>query len=69
MSQIFLGSDNVGDAELARKFASMVIANYPEALERDNIQIILTYGYDIGIASKWSSHVYSFNPHDIQDSE
>ena len=68
-SQVFLESDNVGDAELARRLASIVIANYPEALEKDVIQITLTYGYDIGIASKRSNQTHNFNPRAILDAE
>lgn len=45
-SQVFLASNNVSDAKLARKLAAIVIANYPEAINKDTIQIILTYGYD-----------------------
>tara|TARA_B110000090_G_C12968722_1_gene288012 strand:+ start:91 stop:477 length:387 start_codon:yes stop_codon:yes gene_type:complete len=61
-SQVFLKTDNVNDAELARRLAIIVIANYPEALQKDTIQINLTYGYDIGIASSWSNHAHNFNP-------
>jgi len=68
-SQVFLASNNVSDAKLARQLASIVIANYPEAINKDTIQIILTYGYDIGIASKWSSHTHNFNPGELQSAE
>ena len=65
-SQVFLRADNVSDFELARRLASIVIANYPEALQKDTIQITLTYGYDIGIASSWSNHSHNFNPRELQ---
>lgn len=68
-SQVFIRSANVDDVELARKFASIVIANYPEALQKDTVQITLTYGYDIGIASKWSNYAHSFNPRELQAAE
>lgn len=68
-SQVFLEKDNVSDIELARRLASVVITNYPETLNKDSIQIILTYGYDIGIASKWSNHTHNFNPAEIQGAE
>lgn len=68
-SQVFLRADNVSDVELARKFASIVIDNYPEALQKDTIQITLTYGYDIGIASSWSNHAHNFNPRELQSAE
>lgn len=61
-SQLFLKTNNVSDTELARRLATIVVANYPEAMQKDTIIINLTYGYDIGIASKWSYHAYHFNP-------
>jgi hypothetical protein len=68
-SQVFLKTDKVNDAELARRLAIIVIANYPEALQKDTIQINLTYGYDIGIASSWSNHAHNFNPLELQSAE
>jgi len=68
-SQVFLKANDVSDAELARRLAIIIIANYPEALKRDTIQINLTYGYDIGIASSWSNHAHNFNPLELQSDE
>lgn len=68
-SKVFLRADNVSDVELARRLASIVIANYPEVLQKDTIQITLTYGYDIGIASSWSNHSHNFNPRELQSAE
>jgi len=68
-SQVFLGSNNVTDAEFARQLASIIIAKYPEATNKDTIQIILTYGYDIGISSKWYSHTHNFDPSELKSGE
>ena len=68
-SQIFLKNDNVSDADLARRLAIVVVANYPEALQKDTIHINLTYGYDIGIASSWSNHSHNFNPVELQGAD
>lgn len=68
-SRVFLKEDNVSDIELARKLAHIVIENYPEALKKDTIQIILTYGYDIGIAATWSHHIHKFDPLELQSAE
>lgn len=68
-SQVFLKANNVSDAELARRLAIIVVANYPEALQKDSVRIILTYGYDIGIASSWSNHAHNFNPLELQNAE
>ncbi|MCS2611147.1 RDD family protein [Halomonas dongshanensis] len=68
-SQVFLKTNNVSDAELARRLAIIVVANYPEALQKDTVHINLTYGYDIGIASSWSNHAHNFNPLELQSAE
>lgn len=68
-SQVFLESNNISDAELARKLATIVIANYPEAMNKDAIQITLAYGYDIGIWSQWSNHAHNFVPGEFQGAE
>ena len=64
-AQIFLTEDAVNDDELARQLAEIVVVNYPELINRNALNINLTYGYDIGISSKWSSHVYRFNPDEL----
>ena len=68
-SQVFLKTNNVSNTELARRLATIVVDNYPEALQKDTIHINLTYGYDIGIASSWSNHVHSFNPLELRSVE
>jgi uncharacterized RDD family membrane protein YckC len=65
-SQIFLSSNNVNDVELARNLAKTIIANYPDARSKDVLSVTLTYGYDIGIASRWSYHRFEFNPAELQ---
>lgn len=64
-SQVFLLSKNVDNIELARDIASTIITNYSNSKEKDVIRISLIYGYDIGIASKWFSNTYEFNPTDL----
>ncbi|MAM86187.1 RDD family protein [Allohahella sp. A8] len=68
-SQAFLKSDDVSDSDLARRLAAIIVANYPQALQKDMIQINLTYGYDIGITSSWSSNAYNFNPLELKGTE
>lgn len=68
-SQVFLNTNNVSDTELARRLATIVVANYPEALQKDTIYINLTYGYDIGIASSWSNYTHNFSPIELQNAE
>lgn len=65
-AQVFLKEDQVKNSELARELASTLVKNYSQALKKDTIQITLTYGFDIGIASKWKSHSHRFNPISFQ---
>jgi uncharacterized RDD family membrane protein YckC len=68
-SQVFLAHNEIGNVELARQFALLVIENYPEARSKDVILITLSYGYDIGIWSQWSNYGYDFNPSELQIAE
>ena len=61
-SQVFIGNQNIEDEKLASKIANTIIETHKEANQRNLIQVVLTYGYDIGIASKWNSYRYSFAP-------
>jgi len=61
-TQVYLDSNNIADVELARRLASVVMAHYPEALQKDAVQITLAYGYDIGISSRWYRHSHRFEP-------
>ncbi len=61
-THVFLSSNNINDVELARKLATIVVQNYPETVDKDALRVKLTYGYDIGIWSQWSSRIHDFNP-------
>jgi uncharacterized RDD family membrane protein YckC len=62
---LHLKHDTVNDKELAKNFAQTVINHYSDSLEKDLIQITLSYGYDIGIASKWSYNTFNFEPNEL----
>lgn len=68
-AQAFLYKNNVDDVAIANELAETIIRTYPEALNKNLIQVTLTYGYDIGIASKWNSHNHQFDPNEIKVSE
>ena len=68
-TQAFLSNNNVDDSGFAKKLAKIIINTYPESLNKDFIQVTLTYGYDIGIASKWNSYHHRFNPQELKGSE
>ncbi|MBA6296070.1 RDD family protein [Colwellia sp. MB02u-9] len=68
-TQAFLYKDNVDDPDIAKQLAQTIINTYPESLNKNLIQVTLTYGYDIGIASKWNSYNHQFNPQELKGSE
>lgn len=68
-TQAFLYKNNVDDSDTAKQLAQTIIKTSPESLNKNLIQVTLTYGYDIGIASKWNSYNHQFNPQELKDSE
>ncbi|MGR5175854.1 RDD family protein [Vibrio mediterranei] len=68
-TQAFLYKNNVDDPGTAKQLAQTIIETYPKSLNKNVIQVTLTYGYDIGIASKWNSYNYQFNPQELTISE
>jgi uncharacterized RDD family membrane protein YckC len=46
----------------AGKFARIVLETFPEAGSHDLISVVLAEGYDIGIASKFSTNVFPYSP-------
>ncbi|KZN29028.1 hypothetical protein N480_09680 [Pseudoalteromonas luteoviolacea S2607] len=67
--QAFLYKNKVDDSEIAKQLAQIVVDTYPESLTKNLIQVTLTYGYDIGITSKWNRHNYQFNPKELKMSK
>lgn len=49
--------------------ATRVVEVYPGALETDVIQVTLIYGYDIGIASQWTTYDHNFSPDTLQPAQ
>ena len=68
-SRVYLGVNKVGDEAFANRLALIILEQYPEANQKDLIQIILTYGYDIGLGSTWHSEAYNFYPREMQRAE
>ena len=66
-ARAFLGNANISDAELAKELATKLAETHSNSQQFDVIQIILTYGYDIGIASSWSNYSYNFKPAELID--
>jgi len=64
-AQVSLLENDISNEEFARSLATKIADNYPDALNKDVIQINLIYGYDIGIASRWNSHSHRFSPTEL----
>ncbi|WP_022664254.1 RDD family protein [Desulfospira joergensenii] len=63
-TQALISHPNIEDERLALQIANIILETHEEAIQRNLVQVVLTYGYDIGIASKWNSRRYSFSPED-----
>ena len=50
------------DEALADEVARTLFKSLPRAAEKDVVSIVVTSGFDIGIASGWSNHVYAHSP-------
>ncbi len=61
-TQVLIKHQNIEDEKLASKIANAILETHKEAIQRNLIQVVLTYGYDIGIASKWKNNRFSFAP-------
>lgn len=66
-ARAFLNNDTVSNVELAEQLAMILAHSHSNAQQMDVIQIVLTYGYDIGIWSSWSYHSHVFSPKDLMD--
>jgi len=67
--QVFLVKKNeLLNKDLALKTAKIIAQNYTETMQKDIIYIIFIYGYDIGIATKWSYQLYQFKPSELVES-
>jgi len=58
---VFLRSDETADEAMAKDFGKIVLSTYPEAEQNSQIRLLMTYGYDIGIFSRWHNRQYSFS--------
>jgi len=64
-ARAFLQNNTVSDTELAKQLAATLANSHSDSQQMDVIQIVLTYGYDIGIASSWTNHSHTYNPADL----
>jgi uncharacterized RDD family membrane protein YckC len=66
-TQVFIKSENIEDKDLAEKIAKIILKTHNEAMQRNMIQVTLTYGYDIGISSFWKRHSFRFSPEELDN--
>lgn len=59
---VTLVEDDVLNESIAQAIAQEVVFSYPESIDKDVMNVTLSYGYDIGIWSNWNSKTYRFNP-------
>ncbi len=59
-AHVQLYKDTVLNNDFARQLAEKILSSYPQAQQKNLIQITLSYGYDIGITSKWNTQDHQF---------
>ena len=47
---------------VANRLARITLNSYPNAAAQDLVEVSISYGYDIGIASAWQRRNYAFSP-------
>ena len=61
-SQVLVSKKPVESEALAAKVAAIILHSYPPAMKKDVIRVIVTYGFDIGIAKRHSSYSEAYSP-------
>lgn len=61
-----LDQSRVDDQDYAQSLARVMAKNFPAYTSEDAVVVELVYGYDIGIASGWKKHRYSFKPEELK---
>lgn len=55
---------DVDERALANSVAALALNTSPSASEVDTLSVVVTHGYDIGIASRWISNAFAFSPNE-----
>lgn len=61
-ADISLRQKRISDEGFARSIAKVIAETYPDARDKNVIQVNLVYGFDIGIANRWSNRIHRFDP-------
>ena len=51
---------------MAKRIAQLMAKGDPDIATEDAVVVTLIYGYDMGIASGWKKHGYSFKPDELR---
>lgn len=62
---ILKNKHHLTNENLARSIAETIKTSFPNADTLNVIRVDLVYGFDIGIANKWTTHSYNYTPTDI----
>ncbi|QBB70874.1 RDD family protein [Pseudolysobacter antarcticus] len=65
-SVLRLDASMTEDEAMAKRMAQQMAQADPDIAKEDAVVVLLAYGYDIGIASGWRKHGYSFKPDDLR---
>lgn len=64
-SSLRLDAPMTEDGGMARHIAQLMAKADPDIANEDVVVVTLVYGYDLGIASGWKKHGYSFKPGEL----
>lgn len=65
-AQAYVDESLLNDTDFAKRLAEIVVSNFRDHEPKDVVQIVLTYGFDIGIWSQWTNHNHSFHPIELE---
>lgn len=65
-SSLRLDAPMIEDGAMAKRIAQKMVKADPNIANVDSVVVTLVYGYDMGIASGWKRHGYSFKPGELQ---
>ena len=68
-AQVYISKNDTANEDLAYSLAVSIVKKFPEARTKDTLNVNMIYGFDIGIASKWNSHLYKFKPTELITTE
>jgi len=65
-SSLRLDAPMIEDGDMAKRIAQLMAKADPNIANEDAVVVTLVYGYDMGIASGWKKHGYSFRPGELR---